>query len=165
MRPRMIGVAAVFLIGTIAGVAMSSGPNAADAKTSGMRVCINKSTGVIRSTVAGNCTKSEKSALIGSKGPRGRRGPRGATGATGADGTPGTDGATGETGPAGPAASWSYRFTSIMYAGSVGGGCGDGSASGSSGYVYTGGSFIDLIGSWNWMSVPSCTLSFYTVVP
>ncbi len=75
---------------------------AAPSSSSGIRVCIQSKTGVLRvAGSSGHCPGGERSFVAGLSGVRGPRGPRGRTGSRGPSGFSGAIGVTGPKGNAG----------------------------------------------------------------
>lgn len=182
MRIRVMG-AMVFVCGTLVGAALNSRTDTANAATTstGLRVCIDKKTGIIRTASVKKCTSAETATTIGAQGPKGDTGPqgnqgpqgvpgpKGDTGPQGETGLRGATGAKGDTGPAGSSASVKTKTVTIDYTGKPSplSGCGSGWSGFSSYSVYAGYSFSSssLTSSGNWSTVYGCSITLTVIDP
>ncbi len=180
----------LFVGGITIGSALTPQTERATASSNGQRVCIHKTTGVMRLASVKKCSGSETSTVFGAPGDTGSQGPAGPAGAAGpvgaagpagpagaagpagpagAAGAKGSTGATGATGSAGSAASLRTKTVSISYAGSPSSysSCGDGRAWLNSAYAYAGFSFSsgNLSSSGNWTTIEDCSISFTVIDP
>ena len=155
MKRTFLSVSAVLFAGIIIGQVIGGHDGTASAKTSGTKVCADKTTGVLRLASVAMCKKSEKRMSLGA------RGPRGATGLKGDAGEPGEPGATGPTGDTGPAPSVNlvpifFSYLSLSPCGSQ------------VGYYYTGSLYslpMDLTNGGYWSPLYSCYQSHTVLGP
>lgn len=159
MKKTAIGVAATFLVGVMAGTALSSGTPEASASSSGQRVCVNRTSGAMRLASVKRCSGSERAIVFGESGAQGPTGPAGPAG------PPGPQGAAGV---AGSNASLPTKQVTIKYTSSSGlfNTCGSGTGqllSGAS--IYAGSSFSSssLSSSWNWAGVNNCSITLTVI--
>ncbi len=149
----------LFVGGITIGSALTPRTERATASSNGQRVCVHKTTGVMRLASVKKCSGSERSTVFGAPGETGPQGPAGPAGSSGPAGPAGT---------ASSAAAVKTKNVTLRYTSSSGlfGTCGDGSAGfGSSGSIYSGSLFGGVIStsSYSWKALSDCSITFKVV--
>lgn len=161
MKKRSLLITFTFIAGFTIGNSVLSDTDVAKASTSGQKVCVNKTTGVIRLASIKKCIGNERSLTLGAEGPMGPQGPQGSQGPTGAPGPIGPQGAAGSS-----ASNESIKTKTVtltyMSTDGIFSPCGSGTSSiFKSGYIYDG-LFFDadrLTSSFNWDAVYNCSIT------
>jgi hypothetical protein len=156
----------LFVSGITIGSALTPRAESASASSQGQRVCVNKTTGVMRLASVKKCAGSETSRVFGTSGDTG---PQGAQGPAGPAGPQGATGPQGIAGTASSAADVKTRNVTLRYLGATGtlfGGCGSGTSGfGSAGSIYSGLLYNSsyLSDSWNWEPINDCSITFKVI--
>ena len=146
----------LFVSGITIGSALTPRTERATASSNGQRVCVHKTSGVMRLASVKKCSGSERSTVFGAPGDTGPPGPAGPAGSSG------------PAGAASSAAAVKTKNVTLRYTSSSGlfGSCGDGSAGfGSSGSIYSGSLFGGVIStsSYSWKALSDCSITLKVI--